>query len=157
MAEIAHRIENVANVVRVFRKEQESVILRSIDDSKFNRAARLKHQVDPTQAETFTNNNITENVLPKLINNNCIIMPQPPNSDSYQKLWPLALNATKGSAGIGLIEAQGSLWKLVQKSDALPGYRVMLQTAETGEDALFLNKNMQLVSIKGQSNFHDLI
>lgn len=129
MAEVAHRIENVANVVRVFRKEQESVILRSIDDSKFNRAARLKHQIDPSQAETFNTNNITENVLPKLINNNCIIMPQPANSESYQKLWPLALNGSKGTAGIGFIEAQGSLWRLIQKADALPGYRVILQTA----------------------------
>lgn len=65
-----------------------------------------------------------------------------------KKIWPTALAAqySSNATRIGFIEEYGTLWRLVEKKDQMPGTRVYLQTAEVNEDKLYLGPNLQLVT-----------
>jgi hypothetical protein len=129
MTEVNQRVENIYMAVNAFRKEQEAIILRSVNDMKYKHDAKVK--LTP-QSSTLNENQLSgEQLISKILNVECILMPQPVSESNHQKLWPLALtsNRNKNIAEIGNIESQGSLWKLVQRKDSVAGYRVIFQTA----------------------------
>lgn len=62
--------------------------------------------------------------------------------------WPRALvgNAADRCIEMGTMEAHGSLWRLVRNGTSAGMLRVLLQTAEYGEDSLFLSAELELVT-----------
>lgn len=131
MTDINQRVENIYLAINTFRTEQEAIILRSVNDMKYKQNAKLK--LVPQSSVVSETQLSGDQLISKILNTECILMPQPVTNTSLQKLWPLALtsNRNKNSVEIGNIESQGSLWKLVQRKDSVAGYRVIFQTAVT--------------------------
>ena len=79
----------------------------------------------------------SEKNLQNLLNVECVLMPCCPaitsskdklKSNPLRKMWPMALLAqySTNTTRIGFIEEHGTLWKLVQKRDQYPGFRVII-------------------------------
>jgi hypothetical protein len=129
MTEVNQRIENIHMAIDAFRKEQEVIILRSVNDMRYKQDTKVK--LTPQSSTVSETQMGGDQLISKILNVECILMPQPVSESCHQKLWPLALtsNRNKNVVEIGNIESQGSLWKLVQRKDSAAGYRVIFQTA----------------------------
>ena len=128
------RIENTANIIKLFKADQERLILKSHDDSKYRSKVRTSgvesggmKLVDGAQQDSSN--------LMRIMTMDCVIMPFSQENKSYQKLWPQALivNRSKNCAEVGLIESHGSLWRILPcaagATDETGAVRVLLQTA----------------------------
>ncbi len=129
MTDFLQRMDNINLVIKEFRKEQEKILLHSVNDMKYGKTAKIKLQGPAPTSTEIEENNMAN--ISKIINLKCVLMPQPASDSSYKKLWPLALTVSSEESKIklGMIESFGSLWMLVHRKDAQPGYRVLLQTA----------------------------
>jgi len=101
----------------------------------------------------------SENNLNNILNVECVLMPSCSvftnsgksvdrmKNSPLQKMWPMALLAqySTNTTRMGFIEEHGTLWKLVQKRDQYPGFRVILQASEIEEKRKFLGPDLQLV------------
>lgn len=116
--------ENISGIIKLFKMEQEKLILKSLNDSRFK--LKTKAATEPVKLDVAVSNDTS---LSKLVNADCVIMPVSQSSEKYQILWPQALlaNFSKCIVELGTIEAHGSLWRLIQRKDAYPGYRVIFQ------------------------------
>ena len=91
-------LENIAKVMRTFKAEQENVILRSVNDMKYSKSAKVKFlPPEATKTEIHENN---EQILTKILNIDCIMMPQAANAINFQKLWPTALIANRNTNSV---------------------------------------------------------
>lgn len=156
------RIKDITEIVHLFRREQERIILRSQDESELKTS--LKTTI-PDLNDIVTDNSSIASVL----NMECMIMPISKATMSFQKLWPQALvaNRLKNCAEVGLIESYGSLWKILPFQDTNPSSKIIIQTSvtnliyivlmyfnmlfkqEIGEIPRFLGVDLQIVEQKG--------
>ena len=129
------RIASITDVIKAFKIEQERLLLKTSEDFQFR--AALKTQ----SAMLYSSNNVInaetdrslvrDNLIAKLLNIDCILMPNSRLSKTHKQLWPQALvfNRSKNRAEVGQIESHGSLWKILPSKDKIPGSCVLLQTA----------------------------
>lgn len=144
--EIHKRLDSIRTILSSFRVEQEQLILKSADDQRFRSS---KNSIAPPIAPSDSTNE--EVYLSRVLNMESIVMPVGSSASAGQKLWPQAmLSARYGDTSrMGNIESNGSLWKVIPRKDGAAGTRVVLQSAEIGEEQLFLNPNLQMVQNKG--------
>ncbi len=95
MTEIVKQMDAISTLVKGFKKEQEHIILHSINDMKYSKSAKVKLPAPQATKQEIEQNN--EQNLTKIMNVECVLMPHPANSESYQKLWPLSLVANKNT------------------------------------------------------------
>lgn len=122
------RIESTATMIKLFKAEQERLLLNAQDDKAFNTRLRAGKYGDISSSASEAS--LSESFM-RLLNTDIVIMPHCNEQKSYQKLWPQALivNRSKNCAEVGLIESHGSMWKVVPCAEGVQGARVMLQTA----------------------------
>lgn len=143
--EVHQRLDNIRTILSSFRMEQEQLILKSADDQRFRSSkSSIAPPITPSDAAN------EEVYLSRILNIESVIMPVGNSASAGQKLWPQAiLSARYGDlARMGNIETNGSLWKVVPRKDGAIGTRVVLQSAEIGDEPLYLNPNLQLVQNK---------
>lgn len=143
--EIHQRLDNIRTILSSFRQEQEQLILKSADDQRFRSS---KSSIAPPVIPSDGANE--EVYLSRILNVESIVMPVGNSATAGQKLWPQAiLSGRYGDiARMGNIESNGSLWRIVPRKDGAKGTRVVLQSAEIGEEPLYLNPSLQLVQNK---------
>lgn len=143
--EIHQRLDNIRTILSSFRQEQEQLILKSADDQRFRSSkSSIAPPIIPSDAAN------EEVYLSRILNVESIVMPVGNSANAGQKLWPQAiLSGRYGDiARMGNIESNGSLWRIVPRKDGAKGTRVVLQSAEIGEEPLYLNPSLQLVQNK---------
>jgi hypothetical protein len=150
--EIHQRLDGIKLVLNSFRKEQEQLILKSSDDQRFRPIRTGNVLIPPVASGSETSQE--ELVLNRILNTEAIIMPVGNDVSANQKLWPEALIGGRYGerARMGNIDAYGSLWKIIPRKESnnssSGGIRVLIQAAEIGEEELYLNTHMFLVSNK---------
>lgn len=155
--DVHQRLENIRLILNTFKVEQEQYILKFNDEYKFrlNRPSTLMSSttsntnqglkpafLQPPNRDGSSNNTNNEvpsviqstdtaQLISKMINVDCIVMPIGNDHFSTQRLWPQALIAhyRDNVAKVSNIESHGSLWKLIPRKDNAPGQRVIIQSA----------------------------
>eukprot|EP01038_Epipyxis_sp_PR26KG_P011910 gene11910-15934_t len=159
MENLSQRTDAILSTIQMFREEQEHILLNTSESAPIT----TYPSPYPLPHENLENNGVIDQSamaisIGKILNCECIVMPVLSNKNDG-KVWPKALiaNQTTNFAQLEMIESKGSLWKLIQRKDSNPGYRVLLQTAELGESVRYLNGDLELVDLKGDAALWDLI
>lgn len=84
--DVRNRIENISSIINAFKIEQErQLIIKSTEDFKIKTTLK---SVFSDQLSKFEGN---ESLITKILNVDCILMPNSKITKSYQKFWPQAL------------------------------------------------------------------
>lgn len=114
-------------------KSRMEEIDRRIKEFKFNHELLLKR----AKENPFTTNfekpsgrqtSDTSSVL-KILDIECIIMPLSFELSSFNSQHALVANYQARAVEIGFIESHGGLWKIIQRKDASPGIRALIQAS----------------------------
>lgn len=125
------RIASITDVIKAFKIEQERLLLKTSEDFQFRAALKTSAMHSNINNAETDRSLVTDNLIAKLLNIDCILMPNSRLSRTHKQLWPQALvyNRSKNRAEVGQIESHGSLWKILPSKDKIPGSCVLLQTA----------------------------
>lgn len=125
------RIASITDVIKAFKIEQERLLLKTSEDFQFRAALKTQSAMHSNSNAETDRSLVTDNLIAKLLNIDCILMPNSRLTKMHKQLWPQALvyNRSKNRAEVGQIESHGSLWKILPSKDKVPGSCVLLQTA----------------------------
>jgi hypothetical protein len=148
MEQLNKQIENTASLIKVFKTEQERLLLRANDDQHFKTRSKISTVAEGAVKLLDAGGNNRDNDIVKILNTECVLMPFSRDSKSYQKLWPQALvvNRSKNIAEMGQIESHGSLWKIVLCDDNNELAATAHNDVTESESRVMLQTSVRIVS-----------
>jgi len=134
---LANELQALSSSIAQFREEQERALL-NVSLGKGGRKAAA--------TDLFAAKGVYKNDLARLLDTDVVISPITSYKCGGTK-WPSALvaNFREESVDLGLMESNGSLWRLIKKEGGGGETRVLLQSSEIGEKCLFLTSQLTLV------------
>ena len=136
------RMEEIDRRVKEFKLNHE-LLLKKTKENPFTRSFEK-----PSDRQTSD----APSVL-KILDIECIIMPVSFELSSFNSQHALVANYLHKVVDIGFIESHGGLWKLIQRKDAFPGVRVLIQASVISDINFYLTFTVFLKILFLKINF----